>query len=98
MTHGFGGTSLLYYDLTAMLRYHSEIILFDLRGHGLSDKVNVEISNTQAIEKVRQYYQHTKINLMAHSFGAYLCMLYGSAYTPFVEKLIMFSPIGITPK
>jgi alpha-beta hydrolase superfamily lysophospholipase len=35
---------------------------------------------------------------MAHSFGAYLCMLYGSAYTPFVEKLIMFSPIGITPK
>jgi pimeloyl-ACP methyl ester carboxylesterase len=83
MTHGFGGTSLLYYDLTAMLRYHSEIILFDLRGHGLSDKVNVEISNTQAIidyflegiEKVRQYYQHTKINLMAHSFGAYLYMV-----------------------
>jgi hypothetical protein len=29
MTHGFGGTSLFYYDIAAILRRHSEIILFD---------------------------------------------------------------------
>jgi pimeloyl-ACP methyl ester carboxylesterase len=106
MTHGFGGTSLFYYDIAAILRRHSEIILFDLRGLGLSDKVDVEISDTQAIigyfvegvEKIRQFYKHTKMTMVAHSLGAYVCMLYASAYKHFVEKLVMFSPIGITPK
>jgi pimeloyl-ACP methyl ester carboxylesterase len=41
MTHGLGGSSLLFYDLTQFLRLYGEVILFDLRGAGLSDKVAV---------------------------------------------------------
>lgn len=36
--------------------------------------------------------------MAAHSFGSYVCLLYASSHKTVVEKVIMFSPIGITSK
>jgi pimeloyl-ACP methyl ester carboxylesterase len=47
MTHGFGGTSLFYFHIIRDLREDSEIVLFDLRGMGLSDKLQTKLDTSE---------------------------------------------------
>jgi pimeloyl-ACP methyl ester carboxylesterase len=113
LTHGFGGTALFYYELAARLREHGEVLLMDLRGMGHSSKYCPPISSSkeiityfvEAIECVRQYFDHDGLTLVGHSFGSYVTMLYTSFHEKRVLRQVVFSPIGnyccdlgITPK
>lgn len=71
-----------------ILRQYGEVVLFDLRGMGLSDKVEVPYVDmetsldyfVQPMEILRRYFKHNGLSLVAHSFGSYVCMLYASQH------------------
>lgn len=52
---------------------------------------------TQSIEAWMQKtkYKEEKFYLMGHSLGAYLSISYALKYPENIEKLILFSPVGI---
>lgn len=47
------------------------------------------------------YQKYQEIYMIAHSFGAYLVLLYLNGYKSYIDRIkevILFSPVGITPK
>jgi hypothetical protein len=63
--------------------------------------VEIEIYFLTSIQKLLEFYQHKTSILICHSFSAYLALLFIARERPIkklIKQLVLFSPIGITPK
>lgn len=85
------------------------IVLWELRGMGCARKLpsypreqwegKIHSFYTEGLERVISYFNHPKIVLLSHSFSCYVAFRYllERPHLPQVEKVIMLSPIGLTP-
>lgn len=106
MVHGFGGSALIFYKLFKRLQKNYHVILIDLLGNGSSSrpeflartKDEAEAFYVQSLEKWRKKMGISQMNLVAHSFGAYISSRYAIKYPDRIKKLILWSPHGMEPK
>ena len=85
-----------------------DVVLWEIRGMGVSKKARNyheatidEIENyfLDGIQQMLEFYNHKNFTMICHSFSAYLIFLYSvRSRKPFVSKMVLLSPIGITPK
>jgi pimeloyl-ACP methyl ester carboxylesterase len=98
--HGGGpGFSAFYFGELAGLGERLELILFDPRGTGGSDRP----ADTRAysiedyandVEELREHLGLERINLLGHSHGGVVAMDYAARYPDRVEKLILASTLA----
>jgi cardiolipin-specific phospholipase len=104
--HGFGGSALIFFRLYKVLNEKYHVILIDLIGDGCSSrpeflartKLEAEQFYVQAFEKWRAKMGLEVMNIVAHSFGAYVTSRYALKYPERVNKFIMWSPHGMETK
>jgi len=105
LIHGFGASGMTYYRIAAQLSKFFRVTTFDLLGMGASGRPKFKINNgldcieffTQSIEAFMQKtnYKEEPYYLMGHSLGAYVAISYSLKYPEKLEKLILFSPVGV---
>ena len=106
LIHGFGGSGMIFFRLFKRLKERYHVILIDLLGMGCSSrpeflartKDEAEEYYIQSIEKWREKMEIDQLNIVAHSFGAYVASRYTLRYPEKVKKLILWSPHGMEPK
>ncbi len=108
--HGFGGSSLMYFPIVKLLLEYGNVVLWEIRGMGLSRKLDKYSVPLQQVETffvkpidimLRYYHNYKEIFFVSHSFGGYLTLLYILKYKSFasnIREVILLSPAGITPK
>jgi proline iminopeptidase len=77
------------------------VVLWDMRGNGLSERVPKEELSPHAmveeIESVRRLFApHRRITLFGHSWSAVFVALYLGKYPENVEQAVMAEPFGLT--
>ncbi|RYV01472.1 alpha/beta hydrolase [Shewanella sp. OPT22] len=96
-THGWLDNSNTFLPLIEFLSDY-RIIAIDFPGHGLSQHrqtgyplhlTDYVFDLEQVIEHLKQEYGIDKVNLLAHSFGGIISLMYASVFPQNVEKLIM---------
>lgn len=99
----------MYLPIFEDLLERGNIVLWELRGMGISDKQKQYQTNLNADSSIQffveglscviKHFNHPKIVLMCHSFSGYICLRYllEADYLDSVERVILLSPIGITP-
>ena len=104
LIHGFGGCSVLYYQMLKDLATKYRVFCIDLLGMGLSSRPEFKCTTTEetiayfvdSIEKWREALNIEKFNLAGHSFGGYMSAQYAAKYQSRVQKLFLLSPAGVT--
>ena len=104
LVHGFGASSVYYYRMLPALAKKYHVYAFDLYGLGLSTRPKFEHTDKhiilqkliQTIEDWRLIMKINKFDLIAHSFGAFLCCHYIDQYKPNVGRVFLCSPAGFT--
>ncbi|RKP38858.1 Alpha/Beta hydrolase protein, partial [Dimargaris cristalligena] len=112
MLHGFGGGLGIYFRNYAPLAEATPqrvIYSVDWIGMGLSSRSETlptskgeVVAQTEdffidALERWRLTMGIPQMYLMAHSFGAYMAALYANRYPHRVERLVLLSPMGVSP-
>ncbi|MBM7072705.1 alpha/beta hydrolase [Shewanella sp. 202IG2-18] len=96
-THGWLDNSNSFMPLVEFLNDY-RVIAIDFPGHGFSQHrqtgyplhlTDYVFDLEQVIEYLKQEYGIDKVNLLAHSFGGIISLLYASVFPQNVEKLIM---------
>jgi pimeloyl-ACP methyl ester carboxylesterase len=98
--HGMGGSGMLFFKMFKKFAEHFHVYLIDLLGMGRSSRNDFECENyvecvnffTNSIDKWRQNIGIEKMNLMGHSFGAFIASKYALLQPQNINKLVMFSP------
>ena len=106
LSHGYGATGTVYFDLLALLSKHFHVYAFDCIGLGLSSREPYQYESAQAsvdffvrfIEAWRKALNLTNFYLVGHSLGGYLSTQYCRHYHAHVRKLVLLSPVGFTEK
>jgi proline iminopeptidase len=106
--HGFpivlchGGPGLWDYlgDVAALLSGAGQIIRWDQRGCGRSEKKGpyTVVRCVNDLEAIRQNLGARRITLLGHSWGAMLALRYALSFPFAVEKLIYVSGTGVDPQ
>lgn len=93
MLSGGPGLNHSYYKDYGCLQDVANIIFFDPRGCGLSDRANPETytmdNNIDDIDCVRQFFKLDKVILLGKSYGAICALGYTLRYPHCVEKLVL---------
>lgn len=103
LVHGYGGSALVFFKLYKHFHENYHVIMIDLLGKGSSSrpyflaetKEEAENFHLQALEKWRQKMGIEKMTLIGHSFGGYICARYTISNPDKIEKLILWSPLGV---
>ena len=104
LIHGFGGCSLLYFQMLKDLAHKYRVFCIDLLGMGLSSRPAFKCTSTEetiaffveSIEKWREVMNLEKFILAGHSFGGYMSVQYAVKYQNRIAKLFLLSPAGVT--
>ncbi|MBX5483521.1 MAG: alpha/beta hydrolase [Myxococcaceae bacterium] len=97
---GPGADFRLLLPLAALADHHF-VVMWDLRGAGLSDRVpNRELTLESIDEEVAAVKAHfapdRKVSLVGHSFGGAVFLRYTARHPDDVEKLVMIEPMLFT--
>ena len=103
LVHGFGGCGLIFFRLFKELKEKYHVIALDLLGMGRSSrpellartKDETEDFYIQSIEKWRKALGLVKMNMICHSFGAYITSRYALKYPNRINKIVFWSPHGM---
>lgn len=109
VSHGFASSALMSFPLLPTLLEAGNVVLWEIRGMGLSiklDSYQVEEADFEdfylkSIEVMLAFYRHPNATLICHSFSCYIAWLYTLRKGPnyeHIKELVLLSPVGITPK
>ncbi|CAI2369950.1 unnamed protein product [Moneuplotes crassus] len=106
LIHGFGGSALIFFKLFKRLSENYHVYAIDLLGMGRSSrpkflartKTEAEDYYICSIEMWRESLGLDNMNIVAHSFGAYITSRYALKYPDKVKKIVFWSPHGCEPK
>ncbi len=94
MIHGLllGNMATWYFGAAAILAKTHRVVVYDLRGHGLSGKVSSGYDLATMVEDLRQLMDAQGIPraaLIGHSYGALIALQFTRRYPSRAEKLVM---------
>lgn len=103
LIHGYGGSALVFFRLYKHFKEKYHVIMIDLLGKGASSRPyfladtqeEAENFHIQALEKWREKMGLEKMTLIGHSFGGYVSAKYTISHPDRVERLILWSPLGV---
>ncbi|KRX03312.1 hypothetical protein PPERSA_05670 [Pseudocohnilembus persalinus] len=104
LIHGYGHSSVCFYQIVEQLSKHRQVYCIDLPGMGLSSRPQflpeqpeevIQFFN-QYIEKWRIKLGLQKIILIGHSIGGYFAANYAIHKRDCIQNLHLISPIGCT--
>ncbi len=87
--HGAGGSSTIWYKQLKFLKPHFNLLLIDLRGHGMSNKMPIikNYSLDKVNKEILDVLDHLKIS-KTHFMGVSLgCILIGKLQEKFYERI-----------
>ncbi|KAK3851773.1 hypothetical protein Pcinc_041594 [Petrolisthes cinctipes] len=96
--HGFMDNASTWDTLAPLLPQSHSLISIDFPGHGLSSRYPVGgfghlISNVIVVERVMQHFGWNEVNILGHSMGAGIGLLYAGTFPEKVKKLAMIDLI-----
>ncbi len=94
MLHGLliGSLATWYFTVGALLGRSHRVLLYDLRGHGLSERTpsGYDLPTMRRdLEAIVDGFARTPITLVGHSYGAAVALAYALAYPTRVAKLVV---------
>jgi cardiolipin-specific phospholipase len=105
MTHGYGGSIIMFWPVLKELAQHYHLIMFDILGMGSSSRPefvfeNAIDANDFFVEWMEKWRKNTgilndKFILCGHSFGGYISGHYTKRYPQNIKKLLLLSPFGV---
>lgn len=99
--HGFGGTYSGLEDLSNLLSEHYNILGLDLPGYGLSEPLRERHSLKNYANFLNTFCGATefhKVNVVGHSFGADIAIVFAALFPKRVNKLVIISPVVFSNK
>jgi len=98
--HGSLSDMRAYIPLAKELSDNYFVVLWDLRGNGLSERVTAdELSYEAMVEEIEQVRLHfspnQKITLIGHSWSAVFAALYLGDYHENINQIILMEPFGL---
>jgi len=92
--HGWGNSKEIYSGLIEILESKFRCISIDLPGFGKSDVVPdlTLVKITRILNKVMKKIGLQKINLVGHSLGGAVTLVYASRYQEEINKVVLISP------
>ena len=89
--------SSFYFTLAPSVASFAEVILYDLRGHGKSERPLTGYSVSEMVADLTVLLEELAVDrpvyLVAHSFGGLVAMAYASAYPDRVAGLVLLEPL-----
>ena len=95
--HGLTANLHCYQLLAQALAGQNRVLAMDIRGRGLSDKPATGYSletHCQDIAAVIKGLGLSRISLMGHSLGAYICLAFAANYPQMMDKLVLLDGGG----
>lgn len=96
LIHGFGGTYSGLESLAGMLAEHSNVLGLDLPGYGLSEPLRAKHTLSNYAHFLDEFCATTefhKVNVVGHSFGADIALVFAALHPDRVDKLVLISPV-----
>lgn len=98
--HGSLGDHRAFLDFDILAERY-EVVLFDQRGNGLSERIDPEeYTEASVIEEIRAVKAlvspDAPVNLIGHSFGGMYAALFASRYPEEVDQMALLEPGGLT--
>ena len=91
LLHGWGQNIQMMKPIGDKMQFNHQILIVDLPGHGLSDEPDYPWTLYDYVEMLKELFEELKlkkINLVGHSFGGKISLLYATIYE--VEKVVVF--------
>jgi pimeloyl-ACP methyl ester carboxylesterase len=94
MIHGLllGNMATWYFGAAASLAKSHRVIVYDLRGHGMSGKAKEGYNLLTMVEDLRQLMEHEGVGetaLIGHSYGSLIALHFARLYPERVRKMVM---------
>lgn len=106
MIHGFGASAVYWGSMIAHLQKDYHVYAVDIAGFGLSSRPIFQPKSYEdscrfvcdSFEEWRQNRGIRNFNILAHSFGGYMCISYLKRYIQNIQidNLFLISPAGMT--
>ena len=96
--HGAGGSSTIWHKQVKVLKDHFNLLLVDLRGHGMSNDMPVDNDYSlnivvDEVVEVIEYLQIKKSHFIGVSLGTIIITKISNIYPKLVDKVIMSGAI-----
>ncbi|KAK4298113.1 hypothetical protein Pmani_029526 [Petrolisthes manimaculis] len=96
--HGFMDNAGTWDTMAPLLPQCHSLVSIDLTGHGLSSRYPIGgfghlISYVIIVERVMQHFGWNEVNILGHSMGAGIGLLYAGTFPEKVKKLVMIDLI-----
>ncbi len=91
--HGQESTSHVWAHFKKLFSLTSDVITFDLSGHGVNPQVDESFSfetYVKEVDAVVKEHQLTRFSLVAHSMGGRIASVYASRHPGLIEQLLLF--------
>ena len=104
MVHGLmlGTLSAWYFSIAPALAKSHRVLVYDLRGHGLSERATEGFTLAQMADDLGSVIAHSgnePVMLVGHSFGGAIALRYASLHPEMVRKLVIVeSPVPAISK
>lgn len=100
LAHGLTDNALAWSKLARALEHYYDLIMFDARGHGLSDKPQAGYApedHMRDLAGLVQSLQLEKPVIMGHSMGAITASLVASEYPDLIRAAVLEDPVWRWP-
>ena len=101
LLHGWGRSSAMFGELSALLGDYQKVYLIDLPGHGqsaLPEGVWGVADFANCLAKELKELGHSHYQLVGHSFGGKTAIKVSSLYPELVERLVLINSSGLRPE
>jgi len=99
LSHGFTDNGLCWTDLAGALEKKYDVIMYDLRGHGLSDAPDTGYSLQDNVSDMVGLINALKLEhpvIIGHSLGGCICAALAAQYPDIPRKVVLIDPPGLT--
>lgn len=98
LSHGYTDNGLCWTDLAHALEDKYDIVMYDLRGHGLSDAPATGYDINDHVSDIVGLIHALKLEhpvIIGHSLGASIAAIVAARYPDIPQKVVLIDPVGL---